>query len=66
LQLADAVQGLTAATLGTGRLTIDHGGVFTFRYGEREISAQPHDLSAFSAADLRTLPLFSLFAISPA
>ena len=45
---------------GTGRLTIDADGKFAFRYGEREIVAEPLDLDGMSAADLRSLPLFSL------
>jgi hypothetical protein len=46
-------------------LAIDADGKFAFRYGEREIVAEPLDLDGMSAADLRSLPLFSLFTISP-
>lgn len=65
LHITDAVQASTATTLGAGRLTIDPDGRFVFRYREREIVAEPLDHSGMSATDLRTLPLFSLFAINP-
>lgn len=65
LHVADAVQGLMAATLGTGRLSINPAGAFVFRYGERELVAEPLDLSDLTVNDLRSLPLFSLFSISP-
>lgn len=65
LHIADAVQALTAATFGAGRLSIESEGKFVFRYRDRTIAAEPLELSTLSENDLRTLPLFSLFSISP-
>jgi formylmethanofuran dehydrogenase subunit E len=63
--LVDAIQGLTAATFGTGRLSVADGGRFVFRLQERELDVEPLNIGGIDAAGLRTLPIFSLFAISP-
>ncbi len=62
--IVDAVQGITTATFGNGRLRCQPGGFFEFRFGEHEISATPRELGRLSLTEIRIEPMERLFVLS--
>lgn len=62
-ELADALQGMTAATFGSGRLDIDRESRATFRQQARVLTANPISVRDRSLSDVRDAPLEELFTI---
>ncbi len=60
LHLADALQALTGATLGTGRLWARPGKFVAFEYGERHLALTPNRLPA-DLDEIRKRPITDLF-----
>jgi len=61
--LVDALQALTGATFGSGRLIVDPEQQIVFRYGSRMLTAVPLPLPAVDLALLRRLPLETLLML---
>ncbi len=61
--LADAIQGLTAVTLGTGRLIVVDGDRIRFDLGERRFVVRRRAWTEDDLAALRTRPFEEMFAI---
>ncbi|MDI3339636.1 MAG: tRNA (N6-threonylcarbamoyladenosine(37)-N6)-methyltransferase TrmO [Sphaerobacter sp.] len=63
LHLADAVQALTAATFGTGRLRAAPGANVIFEHGLRRLIASPLPVDGMDLDRLRQVPLAHLFML---
>lgn len=62
--LVDAVQALTAATLGTGRLAVAPGREIVFQHGARRLTVDPLPLPDRDLEGLRRLAFHQLFALA--
>lgn len=62
--VADAVQGLTGATLGNGRLRPSTATAFHFVRGDRQLTYYLHDLAGRSAEEVLDAEAASLFSVS--
>lgn len=60
----DALQGMTAATFGSGRLSVRQDSSFSFTFQGRSLDARPLPLEDRSEADIREAALESLFKIT--
>lgn len=64
LHLADAIQALTAATFGSGRLRTEPGSPHViFTYDHRRLTVTPLPLADIEHDQLRQLPFFNLFTV---
>lgn len=63
LHLADAVQGLTAATLGTGRLHVAADPQIVFTHGPRRLTAEPLPTNGLPLDALRVLEIGQVFRL---
>jgi len=63
--IADALQGLTGATLGNGRMKVPSGRAFRLAYGQKRVLAfQPKDLpDGFGVQDVLGAEIDDLFAV---
>ncbi len=59
----DAIQGMTAATFGTGRLRTHSRPGFTFRFDGQSLNAIPQEWDGLELEQVRNAPLESLFRI---
>lgn len=64
--LTDAIQGITAATVGSGRLVFRVDPGVRFHHQSRALTALPLDVSHLEPKDLRIQPIEDLFDISEA
>ncbi len=62
--LADPLQALTAATLGSGRLGVAPGRAVTFALGERRLTAEPLAIAGMDEDTLRRVDLHQLFQLT--
>jgi tRNA-Thr(GGU) m(6)t(6)A37 methyltransferase TsaA len=62
--LADAIQGLTAATFGSGRLRVVEGDSIRFEHGARRLIVQPKPWDSADLEVLRRRPFDELFALT--
>ena len=62
--LADAVQAMTGATFGSGRLRLAEGSSISFEYGDRRLSAVPKSCVRNEHEMLRRRPFHELFVIT--
>lgn len=60
--LTDALQALTGATFGSGRLRVQPGKLVAFEHGERRLALAPRPLPTTDLDTIRTLPITELFA----
>lgn len=63
MRLVDAVQSLTAATFGSGRLRAAEGMRFIFEYGEQMLIFEPLPVAGESLEPLRACPFGELFRV---
>lgn len=59
----DAIQGMTGASFGTGRLRTHAGDGFVFHFEDRMLTATPLNLDELVIEDARKMPLENLFRI---
>ncbi len=60
-ELADALQGMTGATFGSGRLAVSPEGYVVFAYNHQTLAVKPQPLLGKSLDDVRNQPLYELF-----
>lgn len=60
-ELTDAIQGITTATVGSGRLTFHGDDGIRFRNDSRTLMATPRDISQLDMKELRIRPIEDLF-----